>query len=321
MKHFATFLILALGGLGLGVGLRFTTEKSDFRETAVLPTPASPSPEISLIFVGDIILDRAVKSKVEKIGNGDFSYPFLKIADVLQGVDIAAGNLEGPISDKGENVGSIYSFRMPPEALRGLTFAGFDVLFLANNHIGDWGAEALADTVSNLENAGIAAVGAGRTSAEAYAPEILEVKGVKIAFLAFSDFFVSGAALAEETAVTDAILGAKATADVVVVAYHFGEEYLTEPNERQMTLARLAIDAGADLVIGSHPHVIQPLEVYNGKYIAYSLGNFVFDQNFSEETMTGGLLKVFLEGKDIVSVALHEVGINGDFQPELKQKN
>ena len=315
VKHFATFLILALGGLSLGVGLRFAAENRVSAPTVEIQEPEAP--EITLLFVGDIMLDRAVRTKVENIAGGDFGFPFLKIADTLKGADITAGNLEGPVSGKGENVGSIYSFRMPPEALRGLTSAGFDVLFLANNHIGDWGKEALEDTVLNLENAGIASVGAGHTSAEAYAPKIAEINGIKIAFLAFSDFFVSGAALAEETAVTDAILGAKATADVIVVAYHFGEEYVTEPNERQKMLTRLAVDAGADLIVGSHPHVIQPLEIYNGKYIAYSLGNFVFDQNFSEETTTGGLLEVVLKGKNIASVSLYKVKLNGDFQPEV----
>ncbi len=296
--------------------MRFVTEKS-------VPAPAvenekKEAPEITLLFTGDIMLDRGVKIEVEGTGNGDFSFPFLKVADILRGADITAGNLEGPLSDKGEEVGNVYSFRMPPRALQGLTSAGFDVLFLANNHIGDWGREALEDTVLNLENAGIAAAGAGRTSVEAYAPKILEVKGTKIAFLSFSEFFVSGAALAEEAAITNFILQAKEMADVVIVAFHFGEEYSKEPSERQKSLAELAVDQGADLIVGSHSHVVQPLEVYNGKYIVYSLGNFVFDQNFSEETTTGGLLEVTLKGKSIVSAELQTVRLNGDFQPELE---
>ena len=316
VKHFATFLILALGGLSLGVGLRFAAENHVPAPAVEIEEPEAP--EIALIFVGDIMLDRGVKIEVEGTGNGDFSFPFLKTADVLRGADITAGNLEGPLSDKGEEAGNVYSFRMPSRALQGLISAGFDVLFLANNHIGDWGMEALTDTVFNLEDAGIAAPGAGRSPTEASAPKILEAKGVKIAFLSFSDFFVSGAALADEASVTNAVLGAKEAADVVVVAFHFGEEYSKEPSERQKLLAELAVNQGADLVVGSHPHVIQPLEVYNGKYIAYSLGNFVFDQNFSEETMTGGLLKVFLTGKNIVSVDLFKVRLNDGFQPELE---
>ena len=315
VKHFAIFLILALGGLSLGVGLRFAAENHVPAPAVEIEEPEAP--EIVLLFVGDIMLDRAVRMKVENAG-GDFSFPFSKAVDVLSGADITAGNLEGPLSDKGEEAGNPYSFRMPPRALQGLTSAGFDVLFLANNHIGDWGMEALVDTVSNLENAGIAASGAGRSSTEVSAPKILEAKGVKIAFLSFSDFFVSGAALADEAAITNAVLGAKEAADVVVVAFHFGEEYSKEPSDRQKWLAKLAVNQGADLVIGSHPHVVQPLEVYNGKYIAYSLGNFVFDQNFSEETMTGGLLKVSLEGKNISSVELRKVRLNANFQPELE---
>lgn len=321
-----SLLILVVIGLGIGVGIGFLEnsfkKSSSSNLTASVPDAATSieslkeePPEITLLFVGDIMLDRGVRAKVEKTGNGDFHFPFAKIANILKEADIAAGNLEGPLSDKGEEVGNPYSFRMPLKALDGLIFAGFDVLFLANNHIGDWGQEALGDTIFNLENAGLAAVGAGSAADQ---PKVLETKGTKFAFLAFSDFFVSGVALAEETEIVEAVRAAEKSADIVVVAFHFGDEYSHEPSVRQKTLAQLAIDSGADLVVGSHPHVLQPLETYNGKYIAYSLGNFVFDQNFSKETMTGGLLKIFLKGKEITSAALYEVRINNNFQPELE---
>lgn len=329
-------VFLVLFGLGAGIGVRFLENSfnTGFSQdlAALVPStgnielPKEEPPEISLVFVGDIMIDRGVRAKVEKVGNGDFRFPFLKIADILREADIAAGNLEGPLSDKGKEAGNLYSFRMLPRALEGLTSAGFDVLFLANNHIGDWDQEALEDTVLNLKNAGILPVGAGIDLEEAYSPKILEVKGVKFSFLSFADFqeqfknseVKNSVALADEIRIAGAVQEAKEKADVVIVAFHFGDEYSAEPNERQRLLANLVIDRGADLVIGSHPHVLQPLETYNDKYIAYSLGNFVFDQNFSKETMTGGLLKVSLKGKEVISVNLYQVRLNENFQPFLE---
>ena len=327
-KLASSVVFLVIFSLGAGIGLRFLSDlfynRVPYDLTVNVSQPTNieltkkEPPAISLIFVGDIMLDRGVRAKIEKVGNNDFRFPFLKIANILNEADIVAGNLEGSLSDKGKEVGNLYSFRMPLQSLGGLTFAGFDVLFLANNHLGDWGEKALEDTVLNLRNVGILPVGAGVDLEKAYVPKIAEIKGVKIAFLAFSDFFVPGVALAKEEKIKSAVNEAKALADLVVVVFHFGDEYSKEPNKRQKLLAQLAIGAGADLVIGFHPHVVQPLEVYHGKYIAYSLGNFVFDQNFSKETMIGGLLKVFLKGKDIISAALYEVRLNNNFQPELE---
>jgi poly-gamma-glutamate synthesis protein (capsule biosynthesis protein) len=326
LASLTVFLVIFGLGAGIGIGFleNFFNSDSFSNLTASVPSmanvelPKEEPPEINLIFVGDIMLDRGVRRKIETVGGGDFRFPFLKIANLLKEADIVVGNLEGPLSDKGKEIGNPYSFRMPLQALDGFTFVGFDVLFLANNHIGDWGEEALEDTVLNLRNVGILPVGAGVDLEEAYLPKTVEIKGVKFAFLAFSDFFVPGVALAKKEKIKSAVNETKALADLVVVAFHFGDEYSKEPSERQKLLAQLAIDNGADLVVGSHPHVLQPLETYNGKYIAYSLGNFVFDQNFSKETMTGGLLRVVLGDKSIVSVGLNELQINEHFQPMVE---
>lgn len=282
--------------------------------------------KINLIFVGDIMLDRGVRNKVETIGKGDYLFPFLKVVNFLKTADVVFGNLEGPISDKGKDVGNLYSFRMSPQAVAGLKGAGFKVLFLANNHIGDWGLEALKDTVSNLEKNSILTVGVEIDSEKVYKARIFELKDLKLALLGFADFedqyrnteVENNIAIADPVRVSEAIKEAREKADIVIVYYHFGEEYEKEPNPRQKFLAELAIDEGADLVVGSHPHVIQPLEIYKDKYIAYSLGNFVFDQNFSEETMVGALLKVVVEDKRIVSADLKEFRINSDFQPVIE---
>lgn len=332
----ALVLIIVIVGVGVVLRLRYENfETADFQprlftasvfesQTPVGMT-ASELPETDLIFVGDIMLDRSVFQKINTAGGGDFRFPFRKIKGVIESADIAIGNLEGPISDVGIEAGKLYSFRMRPEAAAALYDAGFDVLSLANNHLDDWGREAFNDTLNNLEKNGIVAAGAGRTLDEAYNPKILERNGARFAFLAFSDF-ASGVAAGEgggiavvgETKIKNAVKDVRQKADLVAVVYHFGEEYIQEPTPRQRRLAQLAIDEGADLVVGSHPHVIQPLEKYKSGYIAYSLGNFVFDQSFSKETMTGGLLRAVVRDKKIESIKLFKVRLNNNYQPELE---
>ena len=284
---------------------------------------------IILFFVGDIMLDRGVEYMVKKEGKGDFKFPFLKIGEFLNKSDILFGNLEGPISDKGTKVGSIYSFRNDPKAIEGLKFAGFDILSVANNHIFDYGREAMEDSFLRLKKAGIDYVGGGFSEKETYAPTIKKIKGTKIAFLAFTNLGTeywsakgnrSGIAWLTKESLEKGIKKAKEKADLVFVSMHFGKEYQSFPALQQKYFSHLAIDLGADLVIGHHPHVIQPIEEYNRGYIAYSLGNFIFDQAFSEETMQGLILKVLVENSKIKEVVPIEIKINQYFQPEIIKK-
>ena len=281
---------------------------------------------VTLFFVGDIMLDRGVELEIKKNGNSDFKFPFLKIEKDLREADVLFGNLEGPISDKGQKVGSIYSFRMDPKAIDGLLFSGFDVLSVANNHMFDYGREAMEDTFFRLKEAGIDYIGGGLNEAEAYSPKIKEINGTKIAFLAFTNLGSpyweakenrSGIAWLDKERLENSIKEAKKKSDIIIVSMHFGDEYKTSPTPEQKELARLAVDSGANLVIGHHPHVIQLVEKYQEGYIAYSLGNFIFDQNFSEETMKGLILKVFVENGKIKEVAPVEFEINQNFQPEI----
>lgn len=297
--------------------------------TASLVLPLKRNEKITLFFVGDVMLDRGVKKEIEKYGGGDFKFPFLKISPFLKEADILVGNLEGPISDKGKKVGSIYSFRMDPKAIEGLKFAGFDILSLANNHIFDYGREALEDTFLRLRDAGIDYLGGGFNEIEACSPKIKEIKETKIAFLAFtnlgSPFWqaksnTSGICWLDKENLEKGIKEAKSKSDLVIVLFHFGNEYEKKPNIEQKDFAHFAIDSGADLVVGHHPHVIQEIEEYKGKYIAYSLGNFVFDQAFSKETMEGLILKVILEEKKIKEVSQIKFEINQYFQPEISDK-
>ncbi|MFA7714784.1 MAG: CapA family protein, partial [Candidatus Paceibacterota bacterium] len=260
-----------------------------------------------IIFVGDIMLDRGVETAINEYGGGDYGFPFSKIAGYLSGADLTVGNLEGPVSDKGYNVGSIYSFRDDPKAIDGLKSAGFDLVSLANNHMFDYTGAALKDTFIRLKDAGIGYAGAGLSKEEALEPKIMALPGgAKIALLAFSNLgpksweaqtSSAGLAWLNQENLESSIAKARTEADIVAVMFHWGDEYQNLSNDEQKRFARLAIDSGADLVVGHHPHVAQEMEQYKGKYIAYSLGNFVFDQSFSKETMEGLALEVSVQNK------------------------
>lgn len=303
-------------------------------ETAIAPTISEPEKEkdITLLFTGDIMLDRGVEYMIKTEGKGDFKFPFLRIADELKKADILFGNLESPISDKGTKVGSIYSFKADLKSIEGLIYAGFDILSFANNHVFDYERLAFKDTLERLKIAGIDYVGAGLNATEASSPIIREIDGTKIGFLAFSTLGPeswkatennSGINLISEKDIEKAkeiIKSAKENADILIVSLHAGEEYKTNPNELQISLAKSFIDAGADLVVGHHPHVIQPTIAYENGWIAFSLGNFVFDQGFSKETMEGTLLKAVIEGKKIKEVILIKIKMNEFFQPQIVDK-
>jgi poly-gamma-glutamate synthesis protein (capsule biosynthesis protein) len=290
--------------------------------------------QIRLIFVGDIMLDRGVEDMIEQEGGGDFRFPFFEIADYLNQADIVFGNLESLVSDKGRRMRILCAFRADPRAIEGLTYAGFDVLSVANNHIGDYGRTAMKDNFEGLEQAGIDYVGGGFSRKEAHSPVIKNIKGTKIAYLAYTKVVecylswwiargwiarrnLSGTAWLTRRNLREDILEAKKQADLVIVSMHFGREYRSQPTLRQRKYAHLAIDYGADLVIGHHPHVVQPIEAYKGGYIAYSLGNFVFDQS-GEETKKGLLLEVLIEGSEIIEVNPRDIKINEFFQPGLE---
>jgi len=286
-----------------------------------------PLPPIKLAFVGDIMLDRGVKYSVNKNFSSDYGELFSKVKDQLVGYDLLFGNLEGPVSDKGNDGGNLYSFRMNPKVIPVLKEAGFDIVSVANNHIFNWGQKAFEDTLVRLSAEQISYVGGGFTGTEAYQEKILDVKGVKIAFLAFSEFkdgavtstsTKAGIALISDVEIRNSVSRARSEADLVIVSFHFGDEYELEPNKAQKKHAELSMDSGADLVIGSHPHVVQKVGQYKNAYITYSLGNFIFDQNFSPETMQGGLLEVEvnLNTKLIEKVNLKKVLLNNKFQIE-----
>jgi len=335
VKKILPWLILiaftVLTGLTLLLTIEGFTKSISYSSEIISPEKKT----ISVVLVGDIMLNRGVEYMMKTEGNGDFRFPFSKIAKDLKKADILFGNLEGPISDKGIKVGSIYSFRAEPEAIEGLTFAGFNLISLANNHAFDYGREALEDCLAKLSKAGIDYVGAGFNEGEAYGgrtPVIKEIEGTKIGFLAYTNLGPESWKASEKNSgiawisekdfekIKKDIENAKSQADILIVSLHAGEEYAAEPTQFQIEFSKAAIDAGADLVIGHHPHVVQKSEKYKDKWIFYSLGNFVFDQSFSQETMRGKILEILIKDGKINELIPKKIEINNYFQPEIATK-
>ncbi|GLX69284.1 CapA family protein [Paenibacillus glycanilyticus] len=254
---------------------------------------------VSLAFVGDILLAESVGDMMKQYGD---DYPYLKAKFHLSEPDLTAANLEYPVTDRGIPAeDKQFVFKGDAGALPALKDAGFDVLTLANNHTLDQGVEGLLDTISHLDSAGLAHVGAGNNDTEAFAPVLKEANGIKVAYIGVSKVVPTGdwkadknrAGVAETydtTRTKAAIKKAKEKADVVVVMVHWGIEKAENPEAYQRDFAREYIDSGADLVIGSHPHVLQGFEQYKGKWIAYSLGNFIFSAYPKGATADTGVL-------------------------------
>lgn len=337
LSYLFAVMMVILAGFGIAracdIFVRASADKiSDiFAKAEPFSNLASPlsikeisSSKVSMLFVGDIMLDRDVERSVFQNSNGYFSFIFNN-AEFLNDADITFGNLEGPISDKGRDAGSSFSFRMDPLCLYGLNNAGFDILSIANNHAGDWGQDALKDTFLRLKRKEILAVGGGMDKSEASKVKIIEKNGIKIGFLGFSDVGPKWLEAGENKPgillvggdFMEIIKKAAQQVDYLVVSIHFGEEYQKESNEKQKKIARSAINAGAKIVIGHHPHVIQEIENYDGGVIAYSLGNFIFDQNFSEETMQGAVLEIVVDEKGIADIKENIVRLNKFYQPSL----
>ncbi len=228
----------------------------------------------------------------------------------MPAADYRIGNLEVPVATGGQaHASKIATFRAEPHTLSVLR-GRFDAVSLANNHSGDYGHAAFLETMQHLDNAGIAYFGGGRNLAEAHKPLWIEKHGLKIAVLGYNEFkpraFEAGAdwpgvAWSEDDHVVADIRAARAAgADLVIPFMHWGWEKETQPTERQKTFARKLIDAGATLVIGGHPHVTQGAEMYRGKPIIYSLGNFVFDGFDYPEARRGWLLRLTLDKSGVI---------------------
>lgn len=291
---------------------------------------------IRMTSVGDIMLSRTVYRKMS--ANGYLS-PFQNVAAKLAQADITFGNLECPLSDTFRPSLHGMSFVAPRNSSQGLTKAGVDILGLANNHTGNFGARAFKDTLDVLKQNKIEGVGGGLTEAEAKNYKILRIKGKRFAFLNINaitgDIVARGKSpgvwhidLApwgrfnrkQISEVLKKIKEANSKSDFVVIMVHWGQEYTHDPNVDMRTLAHQLVDAGADLIIGTHPHWTQGVEIYKNRFIAYSLGNFIFDQEWSLETKQGLILDtIFYEGR-LINVSFTPVLIEDFHRPRILDK-
>jgi poly-gamma-glutamate synthesis protein (capsule biosynthesis protein) len=267
------------------------------KPTVAKPTVAKRT-KVTLSFVGDVIFAGHVQERLEQQG---YDYPYKPVHAYLN-ADIQVADMESPVTTIGTQQLKEYTYQSTPKALPAFRKAGFDVVTLANNHSMDYGVAGLLDTMRNLTNNGIKYTGAGRTADEAYAPVVVKRKGVKIAFVGLSHVVpnaswkaqnkstpfpngVTGVAhLYDMPAALHAVKRAKQVADLVVVLPHWGVERVMTPNATQTMMAHALIDAGADLIVGAHPHVAQSIEQYKGKWIAYSVGNFLFTTSVHAST-------------------------------------
>ncbi|MFL5679525.1 MAG: CapA family protein [Chloroflexota bacterium] len=314
-----------------------------------------PAKAWTLVAGGDILLDRGVAQTVKIRGKGvDFPFdggtatitgrckdcsplgwdlPYTNrtgnagaVRALIHGADMAIANFENPAPNHFgyHTKGTIFS--ADPRLIDGLRNAGIDYVSLANNHIRDAGAQGVLDTISNLDTRGIAHSGAGKNLAAARKPAILSAGGVKVAILGYDTIAKGygatatrvGSAQLSATAVKQDVAAArKAGADIVIVFPHWGTEYDPTPFAGQQNLARICIDAGADMVIGNHAHWAGAMETYKGKPIWYALGNFVFDQTWSEPTMEGITLDLTFDGARLVQARMRPHIILDKAQPNF----
>ena len=294
----------------------------------------SPQPTIEpvtrLVFTGDLIPARCSYTQIA--ATGDWTSPFRPLHDTLSGADITIATLDTTLSPVSQPIGCTPTFNLaaPPEAIEGIAYAGYDVISHAANHIKDCGNancgdQAMLDTIAALRARGIQPVGSGANIAEARAPVVVERNGVYFAFLAYDDIAAyyhaddtyGGAAPMDEATIAEDVMNARKVADIVVVMPHWGVEYVADPNERQRSFARAAAAAGADLVVGNHPHWVQGYEQIGDTFVAYALGNFIFDQDWSLETLQGAMLEVTFRGEKLTTTKFTPIHIYDQYQPRL----
>lgn len=327
-------VILFAAGYLMAKGLERLPEQPKQPVGQHRPTTVQPQ-EFSLVASGDVMLGRRVADAMRKQG---VIYPFAQVASYLRDADMAFGNLESPLSLQGTPLpGKGIWFRGEPKGAEALREAGYSVMSVANNHTLDYDTPAFLDTLVVLREQGIAPVGGGKDPAEATRPVVKEFNGQKIAFLAateMADIFWSwkyrrtlevkpdqpGVVKLDELQLVDAVKAMKGKADIIIVSLHWGTEFSDYPTEEQRKIAHSLVDAGANLIVGHHPHCLQGVEVYKGSLIAYSLGNFVYDRQTRPKSQEGLLLKVFFNGRSINRATLYPVLIKYE-QPQVAQGN
>ena len=282
---------------------------------------------ITISAVGDIMLGGTSEPVLSEHG---YDYPFARVKHLFNESDVIIGNLEGPLthqeipySDKE------YLFKTPPELVApALKNAGFTLLNLANNHIMDFGVPGMRDTIEALRNSGMQSVGVGSNLTEARKGIVISVNDKNIGFLSYSLTFPKsfwatdtrpGTAFGHEHQIRSDVKRLKAKTDLVVVSFHWGREKSSELREYQPILAHAAIDEGASLIIGHHPHVLQAVEQYKHGVILYSLGNFTFG-SYSQAASTSVVANISYKENIFASLELNPIkvlNIDVNFQPQL----
>jgi Putative enzyme of poly-gamma-glutamate biosynthesis (capsule formation) len=261
--------------------------------------------EFSICFAGDTAMDSFIYDYIKRYGE---TYPFDDASNILKSADISVVNLETSVSYRGSTrKPSGYGFRSAPTTLEGLKKTGIDLVSLANNHVMDFGQDAFYDTLKRLKDYGLYYTGAGENLSSARKGTIMEINGFKIAFLSYTSIIPWSGWCASEntpgpaplinhdcTEIIKDIQRIKDTCSIIVVILHWGTEYDTSPATWQIELAHKLIDNGADVIAGHHPHVLQGVEIYNGKPILYSTGNFVFFKK-DENCARTGIFKLYFE--------------------------
>ena len=283
-----------------------------YQKAQSLRGTANTTNSATFLAAGDVMLSRKVATSIQKSGN--VNLPFSNMESILKSTDFNFANLETPVAEKKGTIGGdSLIFNSPQENVKKLADNNFQIVNLANNHAFDQGLAGLDFTQTFLNNLGIKHAGTGDSLEQAWQPAVVEANGIKICFVGASYASVNDSGKTENDYVAriedlnnlqSAIRNSQSLCDFVVVTMHAGTEYTRNPNDAQTAFAHAAIDDGADMVIGAHPHWVQTIENYKGKYIFYSLGNFIFDQNFSQETREGLTLKITIS-KQTCSQPIH----------------
>ena len=300
-------------------------------QTIIPVSKPKPTPKKwSLLAVGDVMLGRQIDAKIQAKGS---DFPFLETASTLKQADITFGNLESPFSEDGAiHSDDTMNLKTTSDNIESLKYAGFNVLNLANNHFDNGGQAGESLTMTILKDNNIGFIGAGNNFQAAHTVFIKTIGNLKIAFLGYTDRDVlsaqaiatndrPGVAVMDSDQLINDINAAKQQADVIIISMHSGTEYALEPNARQIEFAHTAIDNGADMVIGTHPHVVQTIETYKDKPIFYSLGNFVFDQPWSEATKKGLAIKINFTDTKIDNIEEMPLTIQNLAQPVFDNPN